>query len=57
MIQAGSTLGLVEVMKTFTHLAYAPGSELPPRGRIVRVLVADGTEVNEGTPLLDLEPA
>src|SRR5262245_23311584 len=43
-IRAGSTLGLLEVMKTFTHLAYAPGSALPERATVVRMLVADGAE-------------
>jgi acetyl-CoA carboxylase biotin carboxyl carrier protein len=57
VIRAGSTLGLLEVMKTFTHLAYAPGSALPERATVVRMLVADGAEVSEGTPLLELAPA
>ncbi len=57
VIRAGSTLGLVEVMKTFTHLAYTPGPELPQRARVIRALAADGAEVSEGAPLLELEPA
>ena len=57
MIRAGSTLGLLEVMKTFTHLAYAPGASLPAEAKIARVLVADGAEVGEGAPLFELASA
>src|SRR5262249_24003377 len=53
----GRTLGLLEVMKTFTHLVYRPGGALPARARLVRLLVADGGEVEDGGALLELEPA
>jgi len=56
VIHVGTTLGLVEVMKTFTHLVYVPGASLPQRAKIVRVLVADGGEVSEGAPLVELGP-
>jgi len=56
-LDAGSALGLIEVMKTFTRLAYRPGSGLPECARVLRILVADGAEVADGAPLLELEPA
>ena len=56
VIRAGSTLGLLEVMKTFTHLVYAPGRSLPAEAKVLRVLIADGAEVSEGAPLLELGP-
>ena len=56
-LRAGSVVGLIEVMKTFTHLAYAPAASLPANARVARVLVGDGDEVTEGDPLLEVEPA
>ena len=61
MITAGQTIGLIEVMKTFTHLAYTPedkgGNALPTRARVVRIVAGDGDEVAEGDPLFEVEPA
>ncbi len=54
LIEDGRTLGLIEVMKTFTHVVYRPGGELPARARMVRFLVADGGEVEDGGALLEL---
>ena len=54
VLEDGRTVGLIEVMKTFTHLVYRAGSELPARARFVRFLVADGGEVADGSPLLEL---
>ncbi len=56
VIEAGRAIGLVEVMKTFTLVHYQPAGGLPARARVVRVLVADGAEVAEKTPLLELAP-
>ena len=53
----GQTIGLIEVMKTFTHLAYRAGGELPARAKLVRFLVDDGGEVKDGGALLELERA
>ncbi len=55
VLEAGSAVGLIEVMKTFGQVAYRPGGALPPRAKIVRVLVADGAEVDDGTPLVEIE--
>jgi biotin carboxyl carrier protein len=56
VIEAGRAIGLVEVMKTFTLVHYQPAGGLPARARVVRVLVADGAEVAEKAPLLELAP-
>jgi len=56
VIEAGRAIGLVEVMKTFTLVHYQPTGGLPARARVVRVLVADGAEVAEKAPLLELAP-
>jgi len=57
VIEAGATIGLIEVMKTFTHLTYDPGSHLPQRARVTALRATDGAEVNEGDALLELEGA
>lgn len=51
----GRTLGLLEVMKTFNPVKYAAGGHLPARARVRRFLAADGGEVAEGQPLLELD--
>lgn len=55
VIEAGARLGLIEVMKTFTHLHYEPGTRLPARARVVRLLAADGDEIAADQPLIALE--
>lgn len=57
LIEPGTPLGLVEVMKTFTQVLYRAEHGLPARARIVRVLVGDGAEVEEGAALYELAPA
>jgi acetyl-CoA carboxylase biotin carboxyl carrier protein len=57
VIAVGDGVGLIEVMKTFTLLHYAASGGLPERGRVLRVLAEDGAEIDEGQPLLELEPA
>lgn len=54
-LSAGKALGLIEVMKTFTLVSYSTAGGLPARARISRVLVQDGAEVSERTPLFELE--
>ena len=58
-VQAGTTLGLIEVMKTFFQVRYGDADlgDLPARARVVRHLVEDGAEVEPGDPILELEPA
>ncbi len=57
LLEAGRPVGLVEVMKTFTHVTYRPGAPLPVRARFLRYLVPHASDVSEGQPLCDLEPA
>ena len=54
-IKAGDPIGLIEVMKTFTHLSYEPGKSLPQEATVTRILVQDGDEVNEGEVLIEIK--
>ncbi|MBL4845874.1 MAG: propionyl-CoA carboxylase [Planctomycetes bacterium] len=57
-INASDTLGLIEVMKTFFQVRYGDpslGTGLPERARLVRHLVEDGEDVQQGQPILELE--
>lgn len=54
VLTAGTTVCLLEVMKTFHRVTYG-GPGLPDTARVRRVLVADGADVNAGEPLLALE--
>lgn len=53
-LTAGTTLALIEVMKTFTHLHYEAKDGLPPAGRLARVLVTDGAEIADDDALFEL---
>jgi acetyl-CoA carboxylase biotin carboxyl carrier protein len=57
VLHEGQTIGLIEVMKTFTQLAYRAEGKLPKRARVVQFLVPDGGEVRDGGALVELEPA
>lgn len=54
VIEPGQTVGLIEVMKTFSRIHYG-GDGLPPRARLVRILVADESDIAQGDPLLEVE--
>lgn len=54
-LSAGSTVCLLEVMKTFHRVTYG-GADVPARARVKDVLVADGADVNQGDALLALDP-
>jgi biotin carboxyl carrier protein len=56
VITRGTTVCMLEVMKTFNRIAYV-GESLPERARVVGFLIADGADVELGTPILQLEPA
>jgi biotin carboxyl carrier protein len=56
-LAVGDPIGLIEVMKTFGRVLYQPDDTLLTRARVVRVLAADGAEVNPGDALLEIEPA
>jgi acetyl-CoA carboxylase biotin carboxyl carrier protein len=53
-ISEGTTVCLLEVMKTFNRVTYG-GPGLPARARVAAILVADDSDVDAGTPLLGLE--
>lgn len=57
IVEDGRPVGLIEVMKTFSHVPYLASGGLPKRARIVRMLAADGEDVKQGAPLLEVEPA
>ena len=56
-LEAGHPIGMIEVMKTFTHVTWTPVAPLPERARFVRYLVEDGSDVAEGAALCEVEPA
>ena len=56
VIEAGRTVALLEVMKTFNRIAYG-GDGLPPRAKVLAVVPADESDVDEGDVLLLVEPA
>lgn len=53
-IGPGTTLAIVEVMKTFNRVQYG-GPTLPPRAKITRIVRKDGEDVASGDALLELE--
>ena len=52
----GAAVGLIEIMKTFTQIPYIHAGSLPPRARVLRLLVEDGADVERGDALLEVEP-
>ncbi|CAN5783730.1 hypothetical protein BH11MYX2_BH11MYX2_24880 [soil metagenome] len=52
-LEAGATVCLLEVMKTFNRVTYG-GVGLPVSARVTAILVADGADVTAGDPLLSL---
>jgi acetyl-CoA carboxylase biotin carboxyl carrier protein len=55
-LAVGTTICLLEVMKTFHRVTYG-GADVPARAKVREVLVQDGADVNQGDPLLALDPA
>ncbi|MFT4539275.1 MAG: acetyl-CoA carboxylase biotin carboxyl carrier protein [Planctomycetota bacterium] len=55
-LQVGSPVGLIEVMKTFTHVPYQAHGGLPERARVVKILAADGADIAAGDGLIVVEP-
>lgn len=51
----GAPVGMIEVMKTFSHVPYRAVGGLPPRARVVRVIARDGADVRTGDPLIEVE--
>jgi acetyl-CoA carboxylase biotin carboxyl carrier protein len=55
VVEEGATVGLIEIMKTFTQIVYRRGDTLPARARVTRILVDDEAEVAAGQPLFEIE--
>ncbi|HTJ43216.1 MAG TPA: biotin/lipoyl-containing protein [Kofleriaceae bacterium] len=51
----GQTICMLEVMKTFHRVTYGGGG-LPPRARVLAILVEDEADVTMGQAILQLEP-
>jgi biotin carboxyl carrier protein len=57
VLESGVAICLIEVMKTFSNVAYRGLGGLPDRARVVRWLIEDGADVQQGDPILSIEPA
>jgi biotin carboxyl carrier protein len=57
VVEQGSVLALVEVMKCFNPIHYPGEPEFPPRARVVRATVEDTTEVKHGSVIFVVQPA
>ena len=57
IVEDGQPVGMIEVMKTFSHVPYRATGALPRRAKVARIVAADGAAVRLGDPLLELEPA
>jgi acetyl-CoA carboxylase biotin carboxyl carrier protein len=56
IVEAGRTVALLEVMKTFNRIAYG-GEGMPARAKVLAVVPMDESDVEEGDVLLKVEPA
>jgi acetyl-CoA carboxylase biotin carboxyl carrier protein len=54
-ITRGQTVALLEVMKTFNRLTYG-GEGLPDRARVTAILPENEDDLEQGAPILALEP-
>lgn len=50
-------IGMLEVMKTFSHVLYRASGTLPKRARLVRWIANDGADVKAGDALFEVERA
>jgi biotin carboxyl carrier protein len=55
LVEQGSVLALVEVMKCFNPILYPGEPEFPPRARIRRVVPEDAAEVKHGSLIFVVE--
>ncbi len=56
IVESGSTLGLVEVMKCFSAITYG-GQQLPARAEVIDIRADDGAEVTTDQILFVVKPA
>jgi len=54
-ISAGKTIGLLEVMKTFSPVKWNPAPGNPQTAVVGKYRIADGNDVEDAQPLLDLD--
>jgi acetyl-CoA carboxylase biotin carboxyl carrier protein len=54
ILERGQTIGLLEVMKTFTRINY-DDPKLPARARVLAILAIDQGDLGRGDPILELE--
>lgn len=54
ILERGQTIGLLEVMKTFTRINY-DDPKLPARAKVVAMLAIDQGDLGRGDPILELE--
>ncbi len=57
LVEQGSVMALVEVMKCFNPILYPGEPEFPPRARVVRAMTEDATEVKHGSVIFVVEAA
>jgi biotin carboxyl carrier protein len=57
IVEQGTVLALVEVMKCFNPILYPGEPEFPARARIVRAVLEDAAEVKHGSVIFVVEPA
>lgn len=55
VVADGQPVGLIEVMKTFTHVVYRANATLPAQAKIARYVATDGGEVRAGDALIEFE--
>lgn len=56
VIKAGQTVGLLEIMKTFTRIQFG-GPGLPESVKVTELLAQDDDELASGDPIFRFEPA
>lgn len=54
-IEYGRTVGLLEVMKTFSPVKYTEQPGHPPRAKVKAILVDDNADVEDGQALIEIE--
>lgn len=56
IVKDGQPIGMIEVMKTFSHVTWRATRDLPQSARVTKLAAADGSDVKSGDVLLELEP-
>lgn len=57
VVGEGEPIGMIEVMKTFSHVTYRASGAWPKRARVVRIVAKDGADVKSGDALIEFEAA